>query len=351
MLHWTVERTQQEILAMTTTKYTRLTDAIGHTPLIRLNHLSDATGCEILGKAEFMNPGGSVKDRAALGIVMDAEHKGLLRPGGTIVEGTAGNTGIGLTVVGNTLGYPTIIVMPDNQSQDKVDTLRAYGADVRLVPACPFKNPGHFVHQSRRIAEELNEADPGSALWANQFDNTANREFHEATTGQEIWEQTNGEVDGFICSVGTGGTLAGVSRALKNHNDKVTIGISDPSGSALYNYFTSGELIAEGGSISEGIGTSRITENFAGTVVDVPYQMPDTESIPLVYDLIRDEGICCGGSTGVNVAGAVRLARELGRGHVITTVLCDSGLRYRERLFNREFLKSKGLELPTWLNV
>lgn len=329
----------------------RLTDRIGHTPLIRLNHLSDATGCEILGKAEFMNPGGSVKDRAALGIVRDAEAKGLLRPGGTIVEGTAGNTGIGLAVVGNSLGYPTIIVMPDNQSQDKVDTLRAYGADVRLVPACPFANPGHFVHQSRRIAEELNEKDPGSALWANQFDNVANREFHEATTGQEIWEQTGGEVDGFICAVGTGGTLAGISRALKAHSEKVAIGIADPTGSALYNYFTTGELRAEGGSISEGIGTSRITANFADTCVDIPYQIPDSESIPLVYDLIRQEGLCCGGSTGVNVAGAVRMARELGPGHVITTIFCDSGLRYRERLFNRAFLASKGLELPDWLTL
>ena len=284
---------------MSKTKFLSLTDQIGQTPLIRLNHLSDATGCEILGKAEFMNPGGSVKDRAALGIVRDAEAKGLLRPGGTIVEGTAGNTGIGLTVVGNSLGYPTIIVMPDNQSQDKVDTLLAYGADVRLVPACPFKNPGHFVHQSRRIVEELNEADPGSALWANQFDNVANREFHEATTGVEIWEQTNGEVDDFICSVGTGGSLAGIARALKSRNEGVTIGISDPTGSALYNYFTTGELKAEGGSISEGIGTSRITENFADTPVDAPFQIPDTESIPLVFDMIREEGLCCGGSTGV----------------------------------------------------
>ncbi len=336
---------------MSDKKFPRLTDQIGNTPLIRLNHLSDATGCEILGKAEFMNPGGSVKDRAALGIVRDAEAKGQLRPGGTIVEGTAGNTGIGLAVVGNSLGYPTIIVMPDNQSQDKVDTLKAYGADIRLVPACPFKDPGHFVHQSRRIAEELNAADPGCALWANQFDNVANREFHEVTTGKEVWDQTNGEVDGFICAVGTGGTLAGISRTLKKHNDKISIGISDPTGSALYNYFTTGELKAEGGSISEGIGTSRITENFAGTVVDIPYQIPDTESIPLVYDLIREEGILCGGSTGVNVAGAVRMARELGPGHVIVTILCDSGLRYRERLFNKEFLASKGLELPDWLNL
>lgn len=332
-------------------KYATLTDRIGQTPLIRLNHLSELTGCEILGKAEFMNPGGSVKDRAALGIVRDAEAKGLLRAGGTIVEGTAGNTGIGLTVVGNSLGYPTIIVMPDNQSRDKVDTLRAYGADVRLVPAVPFKDPGHFVHQSRRIAEELNAADPGCALWANQFDNVANRDFHALTTAAEIWDQTNGEVDGFICAVGTGGTLAGVARGLRSRKSRVTIGLSDPTGSALYNYFTTGELKAEGGSISEGIGTSRITANFADTSIDAPYQIPDSESIPLVFDLIRQEGICCGGSTGVNVAGAVRLARELGRGHVIVTVLCDSGLRYRERLFNREFLHSKGLELPDWLNL
>ncbi len=333
------------------TNYPTLTDQIGQTPLIRLNHLSDATGCEILGKAEFMNPGGSVKDRAALGIVRDAEKTGLLKPGGTIVEGTAGNTGIGLAVVGNSLGYPTVIVMPDNQSQDKVDTLRAYGADVRLVPACPFKDPGHFVHQSERIAAELNEANPGSALWANQFDNVANRNFHEATTGVEIWEQTNGEVDGFICSVGTGGSLAGIARALRSRNEKVTIGLSDPTGSALYNYFTTGELKAEGGSISEGIGTSRITKNFADTPVDAPYQIPDSESVPLVFELIRQEGLCCGASTGVNVAGAIRLAKELGPGHVIVTLLCDSGLRYRERLFNREFLAEKGLELPDWLNL
>ena len=328
-----------------------LTDRIGNTPLIRLNHLSDQTGCEILGKAEFMNPGGSVKDRAALGIVRDAEAKGLLKPGGTIVEGTAGNTGIGLSVVGNALGYPTVIVMPDNQSQDKVDTLRAYGADVRLVPAVPFKNPNHFVHQSQRIAEQLTDTLPNGALWANQFDNIANREFHEATTGPEIWEQTNGTVDGFVCAVGTGGSLAGISRALKSRNADVKISVSDPTGSALYNYFTSGELKAEGGSISEGIGTSRITDNFADTVVDIPFQIPDSESIPLVFDMIRLEGLCCGGSTGVNVAGAVRLAQELGPGHVIVTLLCDSGLRYRERLFNRKFLADKGLVLPDWLNL
>jgi cysteine synthase A len=329
--------------------FTPLTDCIGNTPLIRLNRLSDETGCEILGKAEFMNPGGSVKDRAALGIVRDAEQRGLLRPGGTIVEGTAGNTGIGLAVVGNSLGYPTVIVMPDNQSQDKVDTLRAYGAEVRLVPAVPFKDPNHFVHQSRRLAEELAAARPDGAYWANQFDNTANRDFHAATTAAEIWRQTGGTVDGFICAVGTGGTLAGTAQGLRALKPGVRIGIADPTGSALYNWFTHGELRAEGGSISEGIGTSRITANMEGVAVDLPFQIPDSESIPLVYRLIREEGLLLGGSSGVNVAGAVRMARALGPGHVIVTILCDSGLRYRQRLFNREFLASKGLALPDWL--
>jgi len=329
--------------------FTRLVDSIGHTPLIRINHLSDATGCEILGKAEFMNPGGSVKDRAALGIVRDAERRGLLKPGGIIVEGTAGNTGIGLSVVANALGYSTVIVMPDNQSQDKVDTLRAYGAELRLVPAVPFKNPEHFVHQSRRLAEELNATAPNGAAWANQFDNTANRDFHEQTTGPEIWEQTGGNIDAFICSTGTGGTLAGTARALKSRNPEITIGLADPQGSALYNWFTHGELRAEGGSISEGIGNSRVTANLEGTPIDRAYQLPDSESIPLVYELIRREGLLLGGSSGVNLAGAVRLARDLGPGHVIVTLLCDSGLRYRQRLFNREFLKSKDLDMPAWL--
>lgn len=331
--------------------FTRLIDCIGNTPLVRINHLSDATGCEILGKAEFMNPGGSVKDRAALGIVRDAERRGLLKPGGIIVEGTAGNTGIGLSVVANALGYTTVIVMPDNQSQDKVDTLRAYGAEVRLVPAVPFKNPEHFVHQSRRLAEELDARSPNGAAWANQFDNLANRAFHEETTGPEIWEQTGGSIDAFICSTGTGGTLAGTARALKARNPKVAIGLADPQGSALYNWFTHGELRAEGGSISEGIGNSRITANLEGTPIDRAYQLPDSESIPLVYELIRREGLLLGGSSGVNLAGAVRLARDLGPGHVIVTLLCDSGLRYRQRLFNREFLKSKGLEMPDWLSL
>ncbi len=324
---------------------------IGNTPLIRLNQASDATGCEILGKAEFMNPGGSVKDRAALGIVRDAEARGLLRPGGTIVEGTAGNTGIGLAVVGNCLGYRTIIVMPDNQSRDKIDTLKSYGPDLRLVPAVPLKDPNHFTKVSERIAAELNEQDPGSAIWANQFNNTANRDIHQRTTGQEILAQTDGELRGFICSVGTGGTLAGIARALKSHNADIRIGLADPNGSALYNYYQHGELKAEGGSISEGIGNSRITDNLADTPIDVPYQIPDTESIPLVYAMIKHEGLSLGGSTGVNVAGAIRLARELGPGHTIVTILCDGAMRYRARLFNREFLASKGLELPDWLNL
>jgi cysteine synthase A len=336
---------------MTRPAFTRLTDCIGNTPLIRLNRLSDETGCEILGKAEFMNPGGSVKDRAALGIVRDAERRGLLRPGGTIVEGTAGNTGIGLAVVGNSLGYPTVIVMPNNQSQDKVDTLRAYGAEVRLVPAVPFKDPNHFVHQSRRLAEDLATQLPNGAVWANQFDNTANRDFHTATTAAEIWRQTDGRVDGFICSVGTGGTLAGTAKGLRAFNPKVRIGIADPTGSALYSYFTTGELKAEGSSISEGIGTSRITANMEGTAVDLPFQIPDSESIPLVYRLIREEGLLLGGSSGVNVAGAVRMAKALGPGHVIVTILCDSGLRYRQRLFNRAFLAERGIELPAWLEL
>jgi len=336
---------------MTAKKYLSTIDCIGNTPLIRLNHVSDATGCEILGKAEFMNPGGSIKDRAALGIVRDAEARGELKPGGIVVEGTAGNTGIGLAVVDNALGYETVIVMPDNQSKDKIDTLKSYGVTLHLVPAVPLKDPNHFTHQSQRIAEELNASSPNGAVWANQFNNTANRAFHEQTTGVEIWEQTRGEIDGFICSVGTGGTLAGVARALKARNEKISIGLADPAGSALYNYYAHGELKAEGDSISEGIGNSRITDNLADTPIDVPYQIPDEESIPLVYDMIRQEGLSLGSSSGVNVAGAIRLAKELGPGHVVVTLLCDSAMRYRARLFNRAFLAEKGLELPEWLNL
>jgi len=328
-----------------------LIDCIGNTPLIRLNHLSDETGCEILGKAEFMNPGGSVKDRAALGMVKAAVAAGELQPGGTIVEGTAGNTGIGLALVGSALGYRSIIVMPNNQSQTKIDTLKAHGAEVRLIPPVPYKNPEHFVHTSGRIAADMNEAKPGSAFWANQFENLANRAFHEETTGPEIWDQTMGRVDGFICAAGTGGTLGGVARALKARNPDIGIALSDPGGSALNHYFCKGELKIEGSSITEGIGNSRITANLEGTPIDYSWQIPDTDAIPLVYSLIRDEGLVLGGSSGINVGGALQLAKELGPGHTIVTILCDSATRYIERLFNAEFLQSKGLELPSWFEA
>lgn len=327
---------------------TALIDTIGNTPLIRLNRLSDETGCEILGKAEFMNPGGSVKDRAALGMVKAAIAAGELQPGGTIVEGTAGNTGIGLALVGSALGHRTIIVMPDNQSRSKVDALKACGADVRQIPPVPYKNPAHFVHTSARLAEEMNAKDPGSAFWANQFENLANRDFHERTTGPEIWEQTDHSVDGFICAVGTGGTLGGVGRALKARNPDVVIGLADPGGSALHGYFAEGELEAEGSSITEGIGNSRITANLEGSPVDVSWRIPDDEAIPMVYSLIREEGLVLGGSSGINVVGALRLAEKLGPGHTIVTILCDSATRYMERLFNETFLESKGLALPDW---
>ncbi len=326
----------------------QLTECIGNTPLIRLNRLSDETGCEILGKAEFMNPGGSVKDRAALGMVLAARETGELKAGGVIVEGTAGNTGIGLAMVGSALGHRTVIVMPSNQSRGKIDTLKAYGAEVRLIPAVPYKNPEHFVHTSGRLAEELNQAEENGAFWANQFENLANRQFHEKTTGPEIWEQTGGKVDGFVCAVGTGGTLGGVARALKERNPGVAIALSDPGGSGLHNFFANGEVKIEGTSITEGIGNSRITANLEDSPIDFSWQIPDDEAIPMVYDLIRNEGLVLGGSSGINVIGAVRLARELGPGHTIVTILCDSALRYTERLFNREFLQSKGLDLPDW---
>ena len=324
-------------------------DCIGNTPLIRLRGACELTGCEILGKAEFLNPGASVKDRAALGIIRAAETAGDLGPGGVVVEGTAGNTGIGLALVGNALGYRTVIVMPETQSQEKIDTLRAYGAEVRLVPAVPYKDDNHFIKISGRLAAELAASEPHGALWANQFDNTANRDFHLRTTGPEIWEQTAGKVDGFVCAAGTGGTLAGVSTYLKQRKPSVCIGLSDPTGSALFNHFTHGELKSEGSSISEGIGNSRITQNYAGATVDIAFQIPDSESIPLVFDLLRQEGLCLGGSSGVNVAGAIRLARHLGPGHTIVTVLCDTGLRYQGRLFNPRFLREKGLQPPEWL--
>ncbi len=327
----------------------RLVQCIGNTPLIRLNYLSDETGCEILGKAEFMNPGGSVKDRAALGMILEAKQTGTLKPGGIIVEGTAGNTGIGLAMVGNALGHRTVIVMPDNQSDEKVATLKAYGAEVKLIPAVPYKNPEHFVHTSGRLAESLNESEENGAWWANQFENLANRTFHEETTGPEIWQQTDGAVDGFVSSVGTGGTLAGVARALRAKNPDVKIALSDPDGSGLHNFFAHGEIKIVGNSITEGIGNSRVTANLADTELDVTWQIPDTEAIPIVFDLIEKEGLVLGGSSGINLAGAIRLAKELGPGHTIVTVLADSGVRYQARLFNKEYLESKGLTYPDWL--
>ncbi len=325
-------------------------DCIGHTPLIRLAKASEQTGCEILGKAEFLNPGGSVKDRAALGMILAARESGALRPGGIIVEGTAGNTGIGLAMVGSALGHRSVIVMPDNQSKEKIDTLRYHGADVRLIPAVPYKNENHFVHTSGRLAAELDESEPNGAFWANQFENLDNRSFHEKTTGVEIWEQTDGKVDGFVCAVGTGGSLSGIGRALKARNSDVMIGLSDPGGSGLHNYFEHGEVNVEGSSITEGIGNSRITANLEGAPIDRSWRIEDSEALPIVYDLIREEGLLLGGSSGINIGGAMRLARELGPGHTIVTLLCDSGLRYQARLFNREYLASKGMQLPDWLD-
>ncbi|WP_349370660.1 cysteine synthase A [Salinarimonas sp.] len=326
-----------------------IVDAIGNTPLIRLKGPSDATGCEILGKAEFMNPGQSVKDRAALAIVRDAEEKGLLRPGGVIVEGTAGNTGIGLALVGNALGYRTVIVIPETQSREKKDMLRLAGAELVEVPAVPYKNPNNYVKVSGRLAERLAKEEPNGAIWANQFDNVANRLGHYRTTGPEIWEQTGGEVDAFVCAVGTGGTLAGVGMALKERDPTVMIGLADPMGAALYSYYTTGELKASGSSITEGIGQGRITANLEGAPVDVAFQIPDEEAIPIVFDLLETEGLVLGGSSGVNVAGAIRLARHLGPGHTIVTILCDYGTRYQSKLFDPAFLREKGLPAPAWL--
>ena len=324
--------------------------AIGNTPLIRLKRASEETGCEILGKAEFMNPGGSVKDRAALAIVRDAEAKGKLKPGGVIVEGTAGNTGIGIALVGRALGYRSVIVMPETQSQEKRDMLRLCGADLRLVPAVPYKNPNNYVHVSQRIAEELAEKEPNGAIWAQQFDTVANRQGHYETTGQEIWKQTEGKVDGFVSAVGTGGTLAGCAMALKEHNKNIQIALADPMGAALYNYYAHGELKAEGSSITEGIGQGRITANLEGLEVDHPFQIPDAEALEIIFDLAKNEGFILGGSTGINIAGAIRLAKELGPGHTIVTILCDYGTRYQSKMFNPAFLKEKGLPVPDWLD-
>jgi len=324
-------------------------EVIGNTPLIRLKGASEETGCEILGKAEFMNPGQSVKDRAGLFIIEDAVAKGQLRPGGVVVEGTAGNTGIGLTVVANALGYRTVIVIPETQSQEKKDTLRLLGAQLVEVPAVPYKNPNNYVKYSQRLAETLAETEPAGAIWANQFDNVANRDGHVRTTAEEIWAQTDGKLDGFICAVGTGGTLGGVSMGLKAKRGDVVIGLADPMGAALYSYYTTGELKSEGSSITEGIGQGRITANLEGVTVDKAYQIPDAEAVERVFQMLGDEGLCLGGSSGINVAGAVRLARDLGPGHMIVTVLCDYGTRYQSRLFNPEFLRQKDLPVPAWL--
>ena len=325
-------------------------DLIGNTPLLRLNKLSDATGCEILGKAEFLNPGGSVKDRAALGIIREAEKSGTLKPGGTIVEGTAGNTGIGLAMVGRALGYKVVIVFPRTQSKEKADAIRMMGAELIMVDAVPYKNPNHYARYSGTLAEELNQTEPNGAIWANQFDNRANRRAHTATTGPEIWEQTDGKVDAFVAAVGSGGTIAGVSDALKAKNPGIQIGLADPGGAALYGYYAHGELKAEGTSITEGIGQSRITANLEDAQIDEAFRIPDEEALEILYDLVQEEGLCLGGSAGVNIAGAVRMARKLGPGHTIVTILCDHGSRYQSKLYNPDFLREKGLPTPPWLD-
>ena len=324
-----------------------LAEAIGHTPLIRLHKVSEETGCEILGKAEFMNPGQSVKDRAALYIIRDAVARGALRPGGTIVEGTAGNTGIGLALVGASMGFKTVIVIPETQSEEKKDMIRLAGAELVQVPAAPYRNPNNYVRYSGRLAQKLAETEPGGAIWANQFDNVANRQAHVETTGPEIWEQTGGKVDGFVCAVGSGGTLAGVAEALQPKG--VKIGLADPMGATLYHYYTQGEHKAEGSSITEGIGQGRITANLEGFRPDMAWQISDAEALPYVFDLLRQEGLCLGGSSAINVAGAVRMAREMGPGHTIVTVLCDYGTRYQSKLFNPDFLRDKNLPVPDWM--
>ena len=326
-------------------------DTIGNTPLIRLKKASALTGCEILGKAEFMNPGQSVKDRAGLFIIRDAEKRGLLKPGGVIVEGTAGNTGIGLTLVAKALGYRTVIVIPDTQAQEKKDALRLLGAELIEVPAVPYKNPNNYVKLSGRLAQQLNETEPNGAIWANQFDNIANRDGHRDTTAQEIWKQTGGKVDGFVSAVGTGGTLAGVAIGLKGHNNDIKIGLADPMGAALHSFYTTGELKAEGSSITEGIGQGRITANLEGFTPDLSYQIDDTEAVQIVFDLLQEEGLCLGGSSGINIAGAMRLAKDLGPGHTIVTILCDYGTRYQSKLFNPAFLREKRLPVPLWLEA
>jgi cysteine synthase len=324
---------------------------IGNTPLIKLRRASEETGCTILGKAEFLNPGGSVKDRAALFIVRDAEERGALRPGGVIVEGTAGNTGIGLALVANARGYRSVIVMPETQSQEKKDMLRLCGADLRLVPAVPYSNPGNYVRYSERLATEIAASEPEGAIWANQFDNVANRRAHIETTGPEIWEQTDGKVDAFVSSVGTGGTLAGVAMALKSRNPKTRIYLADPMGSAIYAHYARGELKSEGNSITEGIGQGRITKNLEGAPVDGWFQVTDEEMLPVLFRLVTEEGLILGGSTGINIVGAIKAAKELGPGHTIVTILADYGTRYQSKLFNPDFLRSKNLPVPHWLDT
>ena len=324
-------------------------ETVGNTPLIRLREVSEETGCEILGKAEFLNPGSSVKDRAALFIIKDAEERGALEPGGLIVEGTAGNTGIGLALCGNARGYRTLIVIPETQSQEKKDMLRLCGVELKEVPAVPYKDPNNYVHVAERLAQEMAKTETNGVLYANQWDNTANRRAHLEGTGPEIWQQTDGKLDGFICSIGTGGTVAGVSMFLKEKNPDVQIAIADPLGASMFSYYSTGELKGEGDSIAEGIGQGRITGNLEGVVVDMPFQIPDAEALPYIFDLLKHEGLCLGGSSAINVAGAVRMAREMGPGHTIVTILCDYGDRYQSKLFNPSFLKEKGLPVPDWL--
>jgi len=326
-----------------------LRDAIGNTPLIKMRKASEITECNIYAKCEFLNPGGSIKDRAALYIIKDAEDKGLLKPNGIIVEGTAGNTGIGLALVGSASGYKTIIVIPDTQAEEKKDMLRLAGADLREVPAVPYSNPENYVHVSQKIANEMDDIHPQGAIWANQFDNTANRDAHIHGTGSEIWEQLNGKIDGFTCAVGTGGTLAGCGIALKNRNKNIKIMLSDPMGSALYEFYENGNLKSEGSSITEGIGQGRETDNLKDAPIDGAYQISDQEALPIVFDLLKNEGLCVGSSSGINIAGAIRLAKELGPGHTIVTILCDYGTRYQSKLFNPNFLKEKNLPYPDWL--
>ncbi|MBN9486031.1 MAG: cysteine synthase A [Alphaproteobacteria bacterium] len=331
-------------------KHSGFIESIGNTPLIRLRAASETTGCDIYGKAEFLNPGGSIKDRAALAIIEDAEKQGRLQPGGVIVEGTAGNVGIGIALVANVRGYRSVIVMTETQSQEKKDMLRLCGADLRLVPAVPYSNPDHYVHYSNRLAQELAATEPHGAIWANQFDNVANRDGHYRTTGPEIWQQTDGKIDGFVCAVGSGGTLGGIARALKERNPDVKIALADPMGASLYSWYTKGELKAEGDSIAEGIGQIRITKNLEGTPVDFAYQITDEEALPLLFDLVEHEGLVLGGSSAINIVGALRLARELGPGKTIVTILADGGQRYQSKLFNPAFLRQKNLPTPRWLS-